>query len=184
MLLIERSQVQQLKREFDHLFGIVPLVAFGLLFITIPGSVVSLTVVSRNQPHTATLQVVSNILYHGLIVSAVLVLTIAAEYSRHRINRATDAAVTHLQLRVCTSREERETANALERELRRQQKHRLSGCRFFSISQSLLLSFAAAVVNVSVFLIQVATTPMSVGESSGAPALAGNRSASLVRTSN
>ena len=154
-LLRLRKNVAQVREEFEQLFNFIPFVLFGILFITVPGVIATITRDSEGGPrrHVAY-TIIGYSLYHVLIFLQVGLLIYCVTEAKAKTNRAISALIDCIQEKQM-SHQNTKDFDALIDDLKLEQAFCFTGWNMFTIDKSLILSFLSSVISFSVLLIQL-----------------------------
>lgn len=150
-LIEERRLLMKMKRVFDDIFRFIPFVMFAMPFLTVPGYLSGIG--KRASGQSEATKIIGYIAVHATIGLSIISMTATASWCK----RQTDESANQLILCIYKRREREPRARlqALLEELMRDQAFAFTGCGVFRVEKETLLSFASALISMSVLVNQL-----------------------------
>ena len=152
----ERNKVTRMQQDFDQAFNHIPMLFFAITFVTVPGFIASFSY--RNTELNQVSVVIVYFVVEIIIAIMLIAIVLSVCKSKDRMDQHVDDIILLIQQKQSSeSLDNRQTAAlvSLMDVLRKSQEFHFTGGSLFKITRSLFLSFASALISISVLVLQM-----------------------------
>lgn len=153
-MLDDVSNMRSIKEEFERLFNLVPFFAFGIMFVSIPSYLLSISHDLNSGKTNIFQQLISFGIFHIAVCIVVLFLVHCVSHVKETVNKSISDLIRDIQRRYIRDLHNTGYQSLID-ELRMDQGFVFTGCNMFVIDRFILLSFLSSIISFSVLLIQL-----------------------------
>ena len=156
LLIRQLKRLTQAKQQFDQHLNHIPFLVFSITFITVPGCIASVS--GKNSGQKQVSEVIAFITIQAIIAGVLIAIVLTVCCSKQRMDRLLDDFIWMIQQKQSAellTRSQNAALISLMHALSKVRDFEFTGASLFTINRSLFLSFASALISISVLVLQM-----------------------------